>query len=179
MKERRHGFRRMLISGLVIVAVIIIGWWWWFFPITTTVFVVRHGEKATANPADPVLSTAGEARAQELAHVLRDVGIDAVYVTQFQRTQLTGAPVAAEAGVTPVQYDAGTVSEAVDAALADFNGREVVIVGHSNTVDDIIAALGVNGVSELAESQFDRLFVVTKHSGATHLTRLRYGADTP
>ncbi len=52
-------------------------------------------------------------------------------------------------------------------------------MGHSTTVDDIAAGLGVTGVSVLDESQFDRLFVVHIIESVNHLERLRYGVETP
>ncbi len=77
------------------------------------------------------------------------------------------------------QYSAGTPQEVVDAILADHIGNRILVIGHSNTVDDIAAGLGVSSISELAESQFDRLFVVHRFGSTTHLDRLRYGVETP
>ncbi len=145
---------------------------------TTTVYLVRHAEKADSS-SNPPLSAAGQVRAQELARVLRDEGIDAVFVTEFTRTQQTGAPLAASIGVTPQQYPASDTQGLVDTILADHVGDRVLVVGHSNTVDDIALVLGANGLSDLEESQFDRLFVINRIDGLVNLNRLRYGADTP
>ncbi len=187
-RERKGGFRSAMYTAMFLIVIVIIAWWIWLFPVTTTVFVVRHAEKAQPSANDPPLSgvppngnpaisAAGVVRAEELAHVLRDAGVDAVFATRFQRTQLTAALAAGEAGVSVVEYD--TPANVVATVLADHAGQTVLIVGHSNTVDDLVAELGAGTVAELAEQQFDRLFVVNRHSGGTHLTRLRYGADTP
>ena len=51
-----------------------------------SLFIVRHAEKAAAPKDDPPLTKAGRARAQELARVLGDVPLKAVYATEFERT---------------------------------------------------------------------------------------------
>ena len=177
--------KRPLVPLIVIaILVLIVIWFIWrcflvpFNP--TTVYVVRHAEKADATSSDPALSPAGQARAQSLAHVLTQVGIDAVYVTQFQRTQMTGAPTASANGVTATQYAAADTGPAVADILATHGGQDILLVGHSNTIDDLLAALGVPGQPELAEASFDRLFVVHRlGSEVIHFEALRYGTPTP
>jgi len=145
----------------------------------TTVYVVRHAEKAAAAGSDPALSAAGEVRAEALAHVLSDTGIDAVFVTKFRRTRQTGEPPAAAAGIAPRRYDAADAAGLAATIRSDHAGDSVLVVGHSNTIDDLTAALGAPGVSELAETHYDRLFVVHLGPWGSHLERLRYGEETP
>ncbi|WP_352924625.1 phosphoglycerate mutase family protein [Mesorhizobium sp. M0698] len=105
--------------------------WIWgvLWPITvTTVFLVRHAEKAD-NSADPPLSPDGAARAQTLAHTLVDAGIDAVFVTNFVRAKQTGAPTASAAGVTAQQYQAGDVQGVVGLILLGRSCRRPNIGG--------------------------------------------------
>src|SRR5688572_14937113 len=66
----------------------------------TTVLLVRHAEKAAQPADDPPLTAEGEARAQALVQVARDAGVTAIVTTQFQRTRLTGAPLAQALGIT-------------------------------------------------------------------------------
>ena len=143
----------------------------------TTVYVVRHAEKAAAGGSDPALSAAGEARAEALAHVLAEAGIDAVFHTEFRRTRQTGEPTAAAAGIEPRRYDDAAGLAAT--IRSDHAGDSVLVVGHSNTLDDLAAALGAPGVAELAETHYDRLFVVHLGPWGSHLERLRYGDETP
>lgn len=145
----------------------------------TTVYLVRHGEKADSS-RDPELSDAGHARARSLAHVLTDAGIDAIFVTDTQRSRQTAAPTAAATGLTPTQYDARDAAALAATIAADHAGQQVLVVGHSNTLDDIAAAFGVTGLADLEESQFDRLYVVRRSAGGhSELAPLRYGAPTP
>ncbi|HEU4586172.1 MAG TPA: histidine phosphatase family protein, partial [Gemmatimonadaceae bacterium] len=67
---------------------------------TTTVIVVRHGEKATGQGDDPHLSDAGNARAHSLAHALEHAGVSAVITTQWKRTAETALPTERESGAT-------------------------------------------------------------------------------
>jgi len=50
------------------------------------VVIVRHAEKAANGGNDPDLSSAGRARADELARILKDSGITTVFATEFKRT---------------------------------------------------------------------------------------------
>src|SRR5205085_354526 len=60
----------------------------------STIFIVRHAEKAQGGGDDPVLSEAGQARAESLANLLKDAGISAIYTSEVKRTQQTAAPLA-------------------------------------------------------------------------------------
>lgn len=148
-------------------------------PAPTTVYLVRHAEKAAEGGNDPGLSAAGESRADALAHVLADAGIDAVFVTEFRRTGLTGAPAAAAAGVELQPYGASDAAGLAETIRSEHEGASVLVVGHSNTLDDLAAALGAPGLSDLAETQYDRLYVVHLGPWGSHLERLRYGVETP
>ena len=86
---------------------------------------------------------------------------------------------AAVAGVTPEQYQASDTQGVVDTILTNHAGGRVLVVGHSNTVDDIASGLGATGLSDLGEDQFDRLFVVHRLANVAHLDQLRYGVETP
>jgi phosphohistidine phosphatase SixA len=143
-----------------------------------SVFVVRHAERTdtgtgmTPPPgADPDLSAAGQVRAASLAAMLEDAGITAIYATQYKRTQQTAAPLAAALGVTVI-----TIPSADTAALAaklKAAPGNVLVVGHSNTVPDVIKGLGVDARVTVAESEYDKLFIVVRGDKPT-LVRLRY-----
>jgi phosphohistidine phosphatase SixA len=131
--------------------------------------LIRHADVAGGG-ADPALSAAGSARAQELRHVLRDAGLDAIYVTRWQRTQQTAAPLAADLGITPTQVDAAV--DVVAAIQARPPSSAALVIGHTNTVPDIIAGLGGPAGVTIEATEFDRLFVLLRG----RLSQLRYGA---
>jgi broad specificity phosphatase PhoE len=137
------------------------------------VYVARHAEKQSEGSAPEVpLSEAGKARAARLAAMLRDAGITAIYATDTVRARGTASPLSEAVG-RPVQ----TYSN-VD-ALAESLRREpeavVLVVGHSNTVPALIAALGVEQKIVLGDGDYDNLFVVVpRASGSPVLLRLKY-----
>ena len=149
----------------------------------TTVILVRHAEKG-GDPADrdPELNEAGRERARTLAHVLGEANVSAIYSTPFLRTRHTAQPLAELLGieitVTPVSQ---TMTEDLVATLRnDHAGQVILVVGHSNTVPPIVNALGGGPFENLADDEYDDLFVVTLAAdGSTTVVRLRYGKPTP
>lgn len=143
-----------------------------------TVFVVRHAERADAGGAtggmmasDPDLSDAGRARADSLAAMLKDAGITTIYATEFKRTQQTAAPLAKTTGV-PVTTMSSRETAALVEKIRSLTGN-VLVVGHSNSVPDIVKALGVSTPVTVADGDYDNLFVVRLGDKPTVL-RLHY-----
>ena len=144
----------------------------------TTVILVRHAEKADAS-ADPQLSEAGRARAEELLRVVGSNRIDAIYATPYHRTRQTAAPLSAALSLMAEERQPGPAYAAELAAKIRKNhmGQTVVVVGHSNTTQQLIVALGVETAPKIEESTFDNLFIVTlAGDAAPRLLSLRYGA---
>ncbi|HEV7588320.1 MAG TPA: histidine phosphatase family protein [Longimicrobium sp.] len=153
----------------------------------TTVILVRHAEKVTTDPRDPNpgLTAAGEQRARDLARLLRRRHVAAVVTSQFARTKLTGRPTAEAAHLTPDTVPAGRDVQAHAAAVAElirtrYAGKTVLVVGHSNTVPKIIAALGGPALGDLCDSAYSNLFtLVIPPRGAPRLAHTHYGASDP
>jgi phosphohistidine phosphatase SixA len=138
------------------------------------VFVVRHAEKQSPESSAPEvpLSHGGTARAERLAAMLRDAGINAIYATETVRARETAAPLARAVG-RPVQaYSA--VPALADTLRAD-PSAVALVVGHSNTVPELLAALGVKQKVTVTDPEYDNLFVVIPQvSGDPVLLRLKY-----
>lgn len=153
----------------------------------TTVILVRHAEKVATDPRDPNpgLTPAGEQRARDLAQLLADKNVAGVITTQFARTQLTGQPTANAAHVALDSISAGRDMNAHTAAIAArirsaYAGKTVLVVGHSNTVPRIIAALGGPTLPDICDSAYGNVFtLVIPASGAPRLTHGHYGAADP
>lgn len=145
----------------------------------TTILVVRHAEKP--GQADS-LSAAGYARAETLAHVAGAAGVQAIYRSDTKRNQLTAEPLAKELGLKPAVYPAKEIDALIASIFATHEGGTVLVVGHSNTVAMIIAAAGGPKIADLAEDEFDKLFVVVVPAcrrGASTLVTLQYGVPSP
>lgn len=147
-----------------------------------TILLVRHAEKATdANEPAVPLSEAGTARAARLAEMLKAAGVTAVYATDTVRARKTGEPLAKAAGLevriyAPKDADGKSAPRILLDRLKKEEPRGVVlVVGHSNTVPEILAALGYPEKVEIPSTQFDDLFVVTpKSEGPPSVVRLKY-----
>ena len=148
-----------------------------------TVIVVRHAEKASQTDADPLLSEAGSQRARDLAAALADAHVGSVVTTQLQRTRLTAAGVVEAGHLTPIVVTAGTathVADVVAAVRARPAGEVVLVVGHSNTVTAIVAALGGPKAPNLCDSQYSQMFILEMNgTEPPRLIRARYGAADP
>jgi phosphohistidine phosphatase SixA len=137
------------------------------------VFVVRHAERADTSE-DSLLSAAGQARAMRLAAILKDAGISRIFTTDRRRTVQTAAPVAAALTLTPIELPAndldGLLAQLRSSAIRD----RVLVVGHSNTVPEIVRRLGV-AASVAIGDEYDNIFIVIPREGSTaSLVRLRY-----
>ena len=146
---------------------------------TTTIILVRHAEKDTVLiGADPPLSAAGIVRARELARVLADSRVSAIYVTPWRRNRQTADPLATRLGDTLTVVDA--IDETVACLRSRHPGQTVLAVGHSNTVPQIIEQLTGEKVPAFGEGDFDRLYVITLTPGRPgRVLALRYGAPRP
>ena len=120
--------------------------------------------------ADPDLSEAGRARAESLAIALKDAKITSIYATKYKRTQQTAAPLAKALGLT-VSIAPADAADVVK-QLAGAKGN-VLVVGHSNTVPDVIKGLGVTAPVMIGDDEFDNLFVVTTGAPPS-VVRLHY-----
>ena len=137
----------------------------------TTILMVRHAEKAKSDGNDPDLSEAGRARAKSLAEMLKDAHITAIYVTEFKRTQQTATPTAKALSIELTIVPAKDTAK-LSAKLRGLHGNALV-VGHGNTIPDLIKMLGVETPVNIAETDYDNLFVVVLDE-KPHLLQLHY-----
>jgi broad specificity phosphatase PhoE len=145
------------------------------------IFLVRHAERTTGSAAtgratmmadDPPLSAAGAVRAAKLATLLASADIRHIYTTEFQRTRQTAAPLAAALHLQSIMA-ASRDSETLFAQVRKATGN-VLIVGHSNTIPDLLKRLGVKEEIAIADTEYDNLFVLVRPAtGAPTLVKLR------
>jgi broad specificity phosphatase PhoE len=148
-----------------------------------TVIVVRHAEKQTAentgtdfDAKDPLLTQQGSARAAALAGLLKSYPVVAVYATPFKRTQATAAPTATAFGVAIQSYEATESAAAFAERLrAKHQTGAVLVVGHSNTVPAIVAALCSCTAPVLTDSDYgDRFEITIDSSGAAEFKQAEF-----
>ncbi len=178
--DRRR--RRRRIQVVIIYTAIAVGLAWFFeSQATTTVLFVRHAETSELPAGDPALSEAGRQRAAELARQLADAdvvaGIDAIYSTPYRRSVETAKPVAEALGLTVRSYDADDTEDFIEALVKEHKGKIILVVGHSNTVPQMIGNMGASKlVPPIAEDEYDNIYLVSiPWFGKTKTIRLRYG----
>jgi 2,3-bisphosphoglycerate-dependent phosphoglycerate mutase len=137
----------------------------------STMFIVRHAEKAESAGKDPDLSKAGRARAESLAKMLKDAKITAIYATEFKRTQQTAAPLARALGISVTNLPAKDIA-ALTAKVRTSNGNALV-VGHGDTIPGLIKAMSISAPIKIAENDYDNLFIVVLDE-RPRLIRLHY-----
>lgn len=138
-----------------------------------TIYVVRHAEKLSGT--DPSLSDEGVRRVERLSAMLRDAGLDRVYSTDYKRTMETAGPLAEASEVEVQKYDPGNSSGLAQQLKSVAELDAALVVGHSNTVPAILAALGVEGEIVIDESEYDHLFIVRiDQLGRATMTHLHF-----
>lgn len=144
-------------------------------PGLKTIVVVRHAE-AEPESVGPQrqLTAQGQRRAQELARVLGETPLEAVYSTPLPRTRLTAEPLARAAGAPLIEL--GDTPRTLAALGAAPWGSTTVVVGHSNTVPDLVAGLTHRPFPAGLAVTHDRIWIMTvARDGQVSVTRLRYG----
>ena len=158
-----------------------------FKPIT--VFLIRHAEREDEPRQDPPLSKVGVARSQALARLLTTAGIKAVFTSQFTRTKQTAEPLATKLGINvtpftlksnpsnPRQIAEESTAEVTNKIL-EHAGESVLVIGHRNSIPDVIKMLGGDFIPTIDERKFDDLFIVNVYAkGKAKVVQLKYGSE--
>lgn len=140
----------------------------------TTVIVVRHAE-AGRSGEDPPLTEAGRARAKALAETLKHAGVAAVFVTNYARTKETAGRVVAATKVPVIVVDAQDYRTLLHKLFARYTSRTVLVVGHNNTVPEIVKELSGFDVPAIALEDHSRMFVITIDDDRKTVIASQYG----
>lgn len=124
-----------------------------------SIVLTRHAEKGT-DGTDPGLTAAGKARAERLALKLADEKVTRLVATEYKRTQETLAPLAARTGLTVDVRNAAEVAALAGELGKSEDGSFVVVAGHSNTIPELVSALGGGSKPTIAEDEYSRVFVL-------------------
>lgn len=150
-----------------------------------TIYVVRHAEKATPATAtmqsdknNPDLSEAGHARAVALQQRLANAGIKRIYSTNYKRTLQTATPLAKTNDLSIVTYHPSSDSlQAFVERIKSKRKGNVLIVGHSNTIDNIANVLTGSQVvpADIPETDYNNLFIITRKGKKYHFKAEKCG----
>ncbi|MGB5500523.1 MAG: phosphoglycerate mutase family protein [Maribacter sp.] len=146
----------------------------------TTYYFIRHAEKDRSNPenVDPELTQKGLGRAMHWAEIMNDVAIDAIYTTDYERTQMTAAPIAVKKNLTVQIYDFGTID--IEQFKVENLNKKVVVVGHSNTTPEFVnKMIGQEKYDQIDDHQNGSLFIVELVNGIATDMRLNFNCNCP
>jgi broad specificity phosphatase PhoE len=139
------------------------------------IFLVRHTEQAGAGRTDPPLTEAGKERANRLAVILKDAGINQIFITKWIRTVQTADPIAKSLEVHTKVYERDDVDGFVARLRTEHAQDRVLIIAHSLYVTPLLKALGHPEAIKIAPPEYDNLFVVIpKIKGNPLVVRIRY-----
>ncbi|MDB9828771.1 histidine phosphatase family protein [Flavobacteriaceae bacterium] len=139
---------------------------------TSVYYFIRHAEKDRSDPTNknPSLTIQGLERANKWAVFFKDKNIAAVYSTNYIRTRQTALPIAKEQNIEIINY---TTKELIsEKFIANNKGKNIVIVGHSNTTPELVnSLLGEKKYKDIADSENNNLFIVTLNKNKTTAKR--------
>lgn len=142
----------------------------------TMIYLTRHAEKS-ATGSDPALTPEGVTRAQNIAAALKKAGIKHIFSTAYARTQQTAQPLSQVLGIAVQTYDPGQLASFAQQLRA--LPEHSLVVGHSDTTPELIRQLGGDPGSEIAETEFDRLYQVAIGQDGSVTTTLMNSLPSP
>lgn len=126
---------------------------------TFNLYLVRHSEKQDGDGSDPALSDAGMYRSEQLASWFQDKDIKQVWSSDYRRSRDTAASLISSLGLELSLYDPRDLPALASDLLV--NHRNALIVGHSNTTPELARLLCQCEVSDMDDSEYERLIIVT------------------
>jgi len=145
------------------------------FTLFGTIILVRHAERAGEMANDPALTEKGRQRAEVLSRMLGNSRVDAIYTSEARRTQQTAEPLAEALRKKPIVIPGKDITVLVDRLKQIGPDEVVLVVGHSNTLPEIVSKLG-GSTQPIGENEFNRMLIVVTHgSDKPSVLTLRYG----
>ena len=129
---------------------------------TTTYYLIRHAEKSRVDKTNrnPELIEKGLKRAANWSIVLKNVDLDLVYSTNYNRTIQTATPTAKAKNVSLSFYDPRNMYD--EKFKLETKGKKVLVVGHSNTTPQFVnKILGKETYKDIDDLNNSNLYIVT------------------
>jgi phosphohistidine phosphatase SixA len=176
--RRRPFLFPLVLPVLVFIGLLAAAVWVFDARATTVVVVVRHAEVENLADPDPVLSVDGRERAARLAKMLSQArperALDAIFTSEFRRTQQTATPLSESLGLTLNIVPAATWSALPRKITREHRGEYVLVSGNSSTIPALIEALSGQKVA-VREDEYDAMFIVfVPQFSKPKVVRMRY-----
>lgn len=126
---------------------------------TSTYYLIRHAEKEISENPNPNLNTTGIERAKRWSEIFEHIHFDAIYSTDYIRTQNTVIPTAEKQNIEVILYHPMEINYSI--FRKNTHGKTVLIVGHSNTIPKFVNTLiGEIKYSPLDENIYGNLYII-------------------
>jgi len=119
------------------------------------IYLVRHAEKAGVGK-DPELTAQGQVRAQNIAAILHKAEIRHIFSSPTVRARQTAQPLARRSGIEVRSYDPAAPKALVE--KVKLLSGSVLVVGHSNTLPELVRLFGGAPGADIADNEYDRLY---------------------
>ncbi|HWJ90017.1 MAG TPA: histidine phosphatase family protein [Flavisolibacter sp.] len=139
-------------------------------------YVVRHAERDNgAMGTDVPLSEAGRQRAIALRDLLKKERITHIYSTNYIRTKSTAQPLSDAIHVPVEIYVPGDTSFVT--RVRKLGKGNFLIIGHSNTVDDLVNRLAGTRVvaGDLSDTEYGDLFIIRRKGKHHNFEKAHFG----
>lgn len=139
-----------------------------------TIFLLRHAEKEIKDDENDVdLTIEGHLRSKAFALMMKDVKQGFIYSTQYKRTLQTITPLEEVWSIKAKVLPAQNPKELTENLLKNHCDQNVVVVGHSNTLPELIALLGIKEEITINDDQYGDLFII-KWSNGLPIMSIKY-----
>ena len=141
-----------------------------------TIYLVRHAEKQSATD-DPSLTACGNRRAESISSLLDAVPIEAIFSTEYKRTQATALPTATAHELDVQSYSPQDLKTFADQLLQ--NKQNALVVGHSNTTGVLAGLLVGEERGAFDESIYNRVYqvVISKENRQLHVLHTAFSCE--
>ena len=163
----------MRLSGLLVIALLTLSAGCaTFAPAPPNFYIMRHLQKAEGS--DPPLTALGRSNAALLRHLVGDDPPRAIYVSTTRRARETAAQLAESLHLTPQEYDPRDTPGLL-ARLRAERGT-VLVVGHSNSVPDIVEGVGGRRPDPIGDETYGWIYYIHGRERIRTLMRADVGS---
>lgn len=137
-------------------------------PPSASIYLIRHADYDGGT--DDPLNAKGLYRAQQLGMIMDHANLAAVFHTVLRRSIDTAAKLSCS---NKIQYSSSQLL--VDQIKSNYGGKNVLIVGHSNTIPEILNLL-VHASSNVVIGPYDfhRIFIIPNDGSSNSFSEVHY-----
>jgi DNA-binding winged helix-turn-helix (wHTH) protein/phosphohistidine phosphatase SixA len=145
----------------------------------TQIYILRHAEKSDSSSKNPNLSSKGIKHANYWKKVLQYVKFDRVLTTDYIRSIKTAKIISGELNIEPEIYH--PMSFEILKFIQDIQGEKALIIGHSNTIPDMVNRLiDESKYPPMSHENYNLMYLITiDKNGDTSSSLMHIEQPTP